>query len=82
MATASGNGGASARHHTRWQVFEWDVAAPQRLGLRGAWVDAHAQGVPPTAPSRPDLIIRAFVEILDVVVQADSRAGTPLASPE
>jgi len=74
-----------ARPSDAWMIgdnLEWDVAAPQRLGLRGVWVDAHARGVPPTAPTRPDLIIRTFVEILDVVVEADSRAGTPLASPE
>ena len=32
-----------------WMVgdnLEWDVLAPQRLGLRGVWVDAPGQGLP------------------------------------
>ena len=57
-----------------WMVgdhLEWDVAAPQRLGLRGAWVDAEGQGLPESAPTRPDLIIRAFTQILDVTIGSD-----------
>ncbi len=45
--------------------LEWDVAAPQRLGLRAAWVDAPGQGLPPESPVRPDRILRAFTEILE-----------------
>jgi putative hydrolase of the HAD superfamily len=53
-----------------WMVgdnLEWDVLAPQRLGLRGVWVDAPGQGVPASALARPDFILRAFTEILDVL---------------
>lgn len=52
-----------------WMVgdhLEWDVAAPQRLGLRGVWVDAQGRGLPEPAPTRPHRIVRAFAEILDV----------------
>ena len=78
-----------ARPPEAWMVgdnLEWDVAAPQRLGLRGVWVDAEGQGVPPDQPIRPDLIIRQFTEILSVVLGAENggestRAGRvePLA---
>ena len=50
-----------------WMVgdnLEWDVAAPQRLGLRAAWVDATGQGLPPGSPVRPDRILRNFTEFL------------------
>jgi len=43
--------------------LEWDVGAPQRLGLTGVWVDAPGQGVPAGHPVVPDRIVRAFVEL-------------------
>lgn len=51
-----------------WMVgdhLEWDVAAPQRLGLRAAWVDAEGRGLPEGSPVRPDRVLRAFPELLD-----------------
>jgi putative hydrolase of the HAD superfamily len=56
-----------------WMVgdnLEWDVHAPQRLGMRGVWVDAQGQGLPESPPTRPDLIIQAFAEIVDLVVES------------
>ncbi len=53
-----------------WMVgdhIEWDVAAPQRLGLKGIWVDALGEGVPESAPARPHVVIRSFPEILRVI---------------
>jgi putative hydrolase of the HAD superfamily len=53
-----------------WMVgdhLEWDVLAPQRLGLKGAWIDSLGDGVPAAATTRPDLIIRTFTEILAVI---------------
>lgn len=50
-----------------WMVgdnLEWDVAAPQRLGLRGVWVDGPGAGLPESAPVIPDQIIRAFPELV------------------
>jgi putative hydrolase of the HAD superfamily len=50
-----------------WMVgdnLEWDVAAPQRLGLRAAWVDAPGQGLPPGSSVKPDRVLRAFSELL------------------
>ena len=49
-----------------WMVgdnIEWDVAAPQRFGLRGVWVDREWTGLAPESAVRPDRIIREFPEI-------------------
>lgn len=51
-----------------WMVgdhLDWDVAAPQRLGLRAAWIDAEGRGLPEGSPVRPDRVLRAFTELLD-----------------
>jgi putative hydrolase of the HAD superfamily len=40
-----------------WSVgdnLEWDVSAPQQLGMFGIWHDVRAQGLPPTSPVIPD----------------------------
>ncbi|MGH7367469.1 MAG: HAD family hydrolase [Candidatus Rokuibacteriota bacterium] len=50
-----------------WMVgdnLEWDVLAPQRLGLRGIWVDGPGQGLPKSCSMAPHRIIRAFAELL------------------
>ncbi len=50
-----------------WSVgdnLEWDVAAPQRLGLYGVWVDAAGAGLPDGADARPDRIVRSITELL------------------
>ena len=49
-----------------WMVgdhLEWDVAAPQQLGIYGVWVDAHSTGVPSDSPVRPDLTVRSIAEL-------------------
>lgn len=43
--------------------LEWDVAAPQRLGLQGVWIDREARGLPAGAAS-PDRIIRDLRELI------------------
>jgi len=51
-----------------WMVgdnLEWDVAAPQRLGMKGIWLDHAAKGLPEGASVRPDRIIRHLSELLD-----------------
>jgi putative hydrolase of the HAD superfamily len=51
-----------------WMVgdhLDWDVAAPQRLGLRAAWIDAEGRGLPEGSLVRPDRVLRAFTELLD-----------------
>jgi putative hydrolase of the HAD superfamily len=50
-----------------WMVgdnLEWEVAAPQRLGIHAIWHDGYGQGLPPDAPARPDRIIRSLPELL------------------
>jgi putative hydrolase of the HAD superfamily len=44
--------------------LEWDVAAPQRLGLSAVWIDGPGQGLPTGSPVRPDRIVRAFPDLL------------------
>jgi len=51
-----------------WMVgdnLEWDVAAPQRLGLYAAWIDGPGRGLPDGSAVKPDRILRAFPELLD-----------------
>ena len=51
-----------------WMVgdnLEWDVLAPQRLGLTGVWIDREDAGLPPGhADARPHRIIRSLSELL------------------
>jgi putative hydrolase of the HAD superfamily len=51
-----------------WMVgdhLEWDVLAPQRLGLTGVWIDRDGAGLPPAhAEARPHRIIRSLSELL------------------
>jgi putative hydrolase of the HAD superfamily len=49
-----------------WMVgdhLEFDVAAPQQLGLFTVWIDVHGSSVPPGRDVRPDLIIRTLSEL-------------------
>ncbi len=51
-----------------WMVgdnLEWEVAVPQRLGMRGIWLDRAGAGLPPGSSVRPDRIIRSLSELLD-----------------
>jgi putative hydrolase of the HAD superfamily len=50
-----------------WMVgdnLEWEVAAPQRLGIQGIWYDVKGAGLPATSAVRPDRIIRTLAELL------------------
>jgi putative hydrolase of the HAD superfamily len=51
-----------------WMVgdnLEWEVAAPQRLGIFAIWHDHLGAGLPPDSPVRPDRIIRSLTELLE-----------------
>jgi putative hydrolase of the HAD superfamily len=53
-----------------WMVgdhIEFDVAGPQRLGLRGIWLDRTGQGLPGESPVQPYRIIRSLRELVDPV---------------
>jgi putative hydrolase of the HAD superfamily len=49
-----------------WMVgdhLEFDVAGPQRLGLRAAWLDRAGLGVPAGSAVRPDQVVRSLDEL-------------------
>ena len=49
-----------------WMVgdnLEWDVAAPQKLGLSGIWIDTRGRGLPEQSSVRPDHIVRSLAEL-------------------
>ena len=51
-----------------WMIgdhLEFDVGAPQRLGLRGVWVDRAGAGLPAKADVVPHRIVRDLSEMLD-----------------
>ncbi len=51
-----------------WMVgdnLEWEVAAPQRLGIYAIWHDHLGAGLPPDAGVMPDRIITRISELLD-----------------
>ena len=53
--------------HDTWMVgdnLEWEVVAPQRLGIHAIWHDGYGVGLPPDSPIRPDRIIRRLSELL------------------
>ena len=50
-----------------WMVgdnLEWEVVAPQRLGIFAIWIDTHGEGLPPGSAIKPDRIIRSLTELL------------------
>lgn len=44
--------------------LDWDVAAPQNLGLQGIWHDYRGMGLPGDARVRPDRIVRSIAELV------------------
>jgi putative hydrolase of the HAD superfamily len=50
-----------------WMVgdnLEWEVEAPQRLGIYAIWMDIHGDGLPEGSTVKPDRIIRSLTELL------------------
>ena len=59
-------GALGARPGDAWMVgdhLEFDVEAPQRLGLRGVWLDRQRRGLPAGHSARPDRIIHTLSEL-------------------
>ena len=53
-----------------WMVgdnLEWEVVAPQRLGIFAIWHDPFRQGLPEGSEVRPDRIIHSLGELLEGV---------------
>ena len=51
---------------TVWSVgdnLEWDVFAPQRLGMRGIWHDHASRGLPASSPEKPSRVINRVHEL-------------------
>jgi putative hydrolase of the HAD superfamily len=50
-----------------WMVgdnLEWEVEAPQRLGIYAIWIDVHGEGLPTNSNVKPDRIIRSLTELV------------------
>ncbi|HYR66411.1 MAG TPA: HAD family hydrolase, partial [Reyranella sp.] len=51
-----------------WMVgdnYEWEVVAPQRLGMCGIWYDPFDTGVPAQATAQPTRIIKRLAELVE-----------------
>lgn len=51
-----------------WMVgdnYEWEVVAPQALGMCGIWYDPFDAGVPANATARPTRIIKRLAELIE-----------------
>jgi putative hydrolase of the HAD superfamily len=49
-----------------WMVgdnLDFDVAAPQKLGLSAVWIDVRGAGLPDTSAVKPDYIVRSLAEL-------------------
>jgi putative hydrolase of the HAD superfamily len=54
-----------------WMIgdnLEWEVVAPQRLGIYSIWIDVHGDGLPAGSSVKPDRIIRSLSELLPTAV--------------
>jgi len=50
-----------------WMIgdnLEWEIVAPQRLGIYAIWIDVHGDGLPEGSDVKPDRIIRSLTELL------------------
>jgi putative hydrolase of the HAD superfamily len=50
-----------------WMIgdnLEWEIVAPQRLGIYAIWMDVHGEGLPEGSIVKPDRIIRSLAELL------------------
>ncbi len=45
--------------------LEFDVEAPQKLGIKGIWVDWQAGGLPAASSVKPDRIVKGISELVD-----------------
>jgi putative hydrolase of the HAD superfamily len=59
-----------------WMVgdnLEWEVAAPQRLGIYAIWHDTLGNGLPPGTTIQPDRIIHRISELIEDLVLPGGR---------
>ena len=43
--------------------FEWEVVAPQKLGLRTVWIDRNGRGIAADSPVSPDHVITGLYQL-------------------
>ena len=51
-----------------WMVgdnYEWEVVAPQKLGMSGIWYDPYDAGVPAHATAQPSRVIKKLSELVE-----------------
>jgi putative hydrolase of the HAD superfamily len=51
-----------------WSIgdnLEWDVSAPQKLGIFGIWNDFRGEGLPPSSGVIPDRIVNSISELIE-----------------
>ena len=56
-----------------WMVgdnLEFDVAAPQKLGMTGIWIDARGRGVPADSSIVPDYTVRRLADLRSLITNA------------
>lgn len=59
-----------AEPHETWMVgdhLDWEVRAPQALGLKAVWCDGFARGLPPDAGCTPDHVVVSLTEIAALI---------------
>jgi putative hydrolase of the HAD superfamily len=60
--------------HETWMVgdnLEWEVIAPQRLGIHAIWHDSLGDGLPADTEARPDRIIQSLRELLPPIARSE-----------
>jgi putative hydrolase of the HAD superfamily len=53
-----------------WMVgdnLEWDVHAPQKLGISGIWIDLRGRGVPQESTVRPDHVVKGLSDVRSLI---------------
>lgn len=61
-----------ARPSETWMVgdnLDWEVAAPQRMGIAGVWHDWRGRGLPRGTSVRPDRIITSLQDLLQLSLE-------------
>jgi putative hydrolase of the HAD superfamily len=62
-------GTLDAQPSETWMIgdnLEWEVVAPQRLGITGIWNDWRGKGLPLGSSAKPDRIITSLQELLQI----------------
>jgi len=54
----------SARRSHAGDNLEWEIVAPERLGIYAIWCDGYSTGLPPGGQICPDRIIRSLPELM------------------